>query len=172
MRALIWILAIFAVAAGVAMLAGANEGYVLIVAPPWRAQVSLNLVIVVALLSFFLSYAVIRVVGKTLGLPGRVARHRARRREQKAGDALHSALRAVSEGRFADALKHVKAADTIAPGFEVALVGARAAHGMNDVRRCHEWLDKAERCNGGRIPRLLAEAGFALEHGHLDEASR
>ena len=60
MRALIWILAIFAIAAGVAMLAGANEGYVLIVSPPWRAQVSLNLVIVVLLLSFFVSYALIR----------------------------------------------------------------------------------------------------------------
>ncbi|MDX5363332.1 MAG: heme biosynthesis protein HemY [Pseudazoarcus pumilus] len=169
MRALIWILAIFAIAAGVAMLAGANEGYVLIVSPPWRAQVSLNLVIVVLLLSFFVSYALIRVLRKTLGLPGRVAHYRARRREQKASTALHNALRALAEGRMSDALTHVKAADAVDRSYEVALLGARAAHGLNDTRRCNEWLDKAERYDG-RIPRLLAEAGFALERGALDTA--
>lgn len=171
MRALIWILAIFAIAAGVAMLAGANEGYVLIVAPPWRAQVSLNLVIVVLLLSFFVSYAVIRVLRKTLGLPGRVVRYRERRREQKASVALHNALRALAEGRMSDALSHARAADAIERNFEVALLGARAAHGLNDECRCREWLDKAEAYPGGRVPRLLTEAGFALDHGALDRAA-
>lgn len=171
MRALIWILAIFAVAAGVAMLAGANEGYVLIVSPPWRAQVSLNLVIVVAVLSFLVVYALIRVLRKTLGLPGRVAQYRARRREHKASSALHNALRALAEGRMSDALTHVKAAESVDRSYEVALLGARAAHGLNDARRCTEWLDKAERYDG-RIPRLLAEAGFALERGALDTAEK
>lgn len=170
MRALIWILAIFAIAAGVAMLAGANEGYVLIVAPPWRAQVSLNLVIVVLLLSFFVSYALIRVLRKTLGLPGQVARYRERRREEKASVALHNALRALAEGRMSDALAHVRTADALDRRYEVALLGARAAHALNDERRCREWLDRAEACPGGRVPRLLAEAGFALEHGALDRA--
>lgn len=172
MRALIWILAIFAVAAGVAMLAGANDGYVLIVSPPWRAQVSLNLVIVVLLLSFFVSYGLIRVLGKTLGLPGRVARYRAHRRAQKASESLHNALRALAEGRMADALTHAKAADSVDRSYEIALVGAQAAHGLGDARRCREWLDKAESCEGGRIPRLLAEAGFALQRGALDDAAR
>ena len=171
MRALIWILAIFAIAAGVAMLAGANDGYMLIVSPPWRAQVSLNLVIVVLLLSFFVSYGLIRLLGKTLGLPGRVARYRAHRRAQKASESLHNALRALDEGRVADALTHAKAADSVDRSYEVALIGARAAHGLNDARRCKEWLDKAERCEGGRVPRLLAEAGFALERGALDAAA-
>ena len=170
MRALIWILAIFAMAAGVAMLAGANEGYVLIVSPPWRAQVSLNLVIVVAVLSFVVSYALIRVLRKTLGLPGRVAQYRARRREHKASTALHHTLQALAEGRLSDALTHVKAAESVDRSYEVALLGARAAHGLNDTRRCTEWLDKAERYDG-RIPRLLAEAGFALERGVLEKAT-
>lgn len=170
MRALIWIVAIFAIAAGVAMLAGANDGYVLVVAPPWRAQVSLNLVIVVLLLSFLLLYGIFRLISKTLGLPGRVARYRARRREQKASAALHNTLRALHEGRFADALNHVRTADAAGPSFEVALAGAQAAHGLHDERRCREWLDKAEACDGGRAPRLLAEAGFALADGRLAEA--
>lgn len=172
MRVLIWILAIFAVAVGVAMLAGANEGYVLIVSPPWRAQVSLNLVIVVLLLSFIVSYAVIRVLRSTLGLPGRVAHYRARRREQKASATLHNALRALAEGRAADALTHARTAESVDPGFEVALIGARAAHELNDTRRCREWLEKVEAAEGGRVPRLLAEAGFALERGALDDAGR
>lgn len=173
MRALIWIVAIFAIAAGVAMLAGANEGYVLVVSPPWRAQVSLNLVIVALLLSFFTLYFVIRMVARTLGLPGRVARYRVRRREQKAAQALRNSLRALFEGRFSDALSHAKTADsTGGPSFEVALAAARAAHGLQDVRRVREWLDKAEASEGGRVPRLLTEAEFAIDGGDPADARR
>lgn len=171
MRALIWIVAIFAIASGVAMLAGGNEGYVLFVVPPWRAQLSLNLVIVLVLLSFATLYALVRLVSKTVGLPGRVARYRGRRREQKSAQALRQALRALCEGRYGDALVNAKAADsTGSPSFEVALVAARAAHGQKDVRKRADWLEKAGQREGGRAPRLLAEAEFALSDGVYADA--
>ena len=55
MRALIWLIGIFALAVGVTMLAGVNDGYVLVVLSPWRAQVSLNLFIVVLVVGVVVS---------------------------------------------------------------------------------------------------------------------
>jgi HemY protein len=45
-KALFWLLALFALAVAVALGARYNDGYVLLVMPPWRAEISLNLFIV------------------------------------------------------------------------------------------------------------------------------
>ena len=55
MRALIWLIALFALAAGLAMVAGLNQGYVLMVLPPWRMQLSLNFFLLLALGGFLLA---------------------------------------------------------------------------------------------------------------------
>ncbi len=60
MRALIWLIGIFALAVGVTMLAGVNDGYVLVVLSPWRAQVSLNLFIVVLVVGVALIHLLLR----------------------------------------------------------------------------------------------------------------
>ena len=78
MRALIWLIGIFALAVGVTMLAGVNDGYVLVVLSPWRAQVSLNLFIVVLVVGVALIHLLLRMVTRTVQLPGRVARWRER----------------------------------------------------------------------------------------------
>ena len=49
MRAVLWMLLLAAIAVGVAVAARYNEGYVLLVLPPWRAELSLNLLVVLAL---------------------------------------------------------------------------------------------------------------------------
>ena len=46
MRALFWLLVLAVVAVGLSLAARYNEGYVLLVLPPWRAEVSLNLFLV------------------------------------------------------------------------------------------------------------------------------
>ena len=43
MKGLFWLLALFALAVGLSMAMRFNDAYVLIVLPPWRAEVSLNL---------------------------------------------------------------------------------------------------------------------------------
>ena len=58
MRALIWLIGIFALAVGVAMIAGVNDGYVLVVLSPWRAQISLNLFIVLLVAGVLLALRV------------------------------------------------------------------------------------------------------------------
>lgn len=171
MRALIWIIAIFALAAGVAMLAGGNEGYVLLVLPPWRAQASLNLVVVALLLGFFSVYFLLRLFGKALDLPGRVGAFRSRRQSEKAARTLREALGALFEGRYGEALKLAKAAHGAGDrSHEAALVAARAAYGLKDEKRSREWVARAAESAAGRVASLMTEAELALGAGRYDEA--
>ena len=55
MRALMRVSGLFAVAVGLVIAARYNNGYVLLVLPPWRAELSLNLAIMLALSAFFIS---------------------------------------------------------------------------------------------------------------------
>lgn len=173
MRALIWLIGIFALAAGVAMLASINEGYVLVVVPPWRVQLSLNLLIVGLIVVFFSAYAVLRIVRRTMALPGRVVQYRERRRKEKAGRALRDALRALFEGRFAQSVKFAGAAFSDGDNRSMAaLVAARSAHAMRDDTRYRIWLGKAaEQEDESRVARLMTEAELAIEGRRFEEAA-
>lgn len=172
MRFLLWLIAIFALAAAVAMLAGGNEGYVLLVVPPWRAQVSLNLVIVALLLGFVSGYFVLRLLSNALDLPGRVGAYRARRQQQKAFTAFKGAVRALFEGRYSASVKHAKQAYAVDAGSPVAaLVAARAAHALHDDKHYREWLEKAGQDSEGKVAGLLTEIEFALDTQRTDDAA-
>lgn len=172
MRALIWLIGIFALAVGVAMIAGVNDGYVLVVLSPWRAQISLNLFIVLLVASVLLVHLLLRVLTRTLALPARVARWRDRRRREKADKALHGAISALFEGRFAQSLKSASTAYAAAEGSSMAaLIAARAAHGLQDETRYREWLDHAaEAGKDSEAARLMTEAELAIESRQFDEA--
>lgn len=173
MRALLWIVAIFALAAGLAMLAGANEGYVLVVMPPWRAQASLNLVIVFLVLAFLTVYFLLRLVSRTLDLPGRVGAFRSRRRHEKAARSMKDALRALYEGRFSESLKHAKVAYASGGSSpEAAIVAARAANALRDDKHYREWIKRAGDSDEGKVAQLLTEAELALAAGHHEDAGR
>ncbi len=176
MRALIWLIGIFGIAVGVAMLAGLNDGYVLVVLPPWRVQLSLNMLVVLLVVAFMLGYALLRVIGRTLELPARVQQWRERRRREKAGKALRDALRAMFEGRFSQALKFASSAfaggDGGDGGAMAALVAARAAHAMRDDTRYRIWLGRAaDQGEEARVARLMTEAELAVEARRFDEAA-
>lgn len=173
MRALIWLIGIFALAAGVAMLAGLNEGYVLVVFPPWRAQLSLNLLLVLLVLGFVLGYLLIRLVRRTLALPAAVGQWRERRRRQRGGQALRDALRTLFEGRFTQSLKFASSAYASGESPAVAaLLAARAAHAMHDDARYRVWLGHAaEQGTEARVARLMTEAELAIDHRRFDEAA-
>lgn len=173
MRALIWLIGIFAMAVGLAMVAGLNDGYVLVVLPPWRVQLSLNLLVVLLLLGFLVGYFVLRLIGRTLELPARVSLWRERRRREKAGRALREALRALFEGRYAQAMKHASGA--FASGESpamAALVAARAAHAMRDDTRYRIWIGHATgQDEESRPARLMTEAELAVEGRRFEEAA-
>ena len=146
MRALLWLLALFALAVGIALAAHFNDGYLLLVLPPYRAEVSLNLAIVLVLGGFALLYALWRAAALTLALPQRVREYRERRRREQAAASLADAVRLILEGRYGQALK--KAGDAYADAESpalAALLAARSAQRLGESDQQQSWLDRAAR---------------------------
>jgi len=102
-KALAWIVAIFAVAVGLTLLARYNTGYVQLVFPPWRVEFSLNLVLLALAAAFALVYAAMRALSATVRLPRRVREYRVARRRESARATLLEALQEYFSGRYARA---------------------------------------------------------------------
>ena len=60
MRAALWLLALFGAAVAMALFAGSNPGTVTFFWPPYRVDLSLNLVLLLLLAGFTLLYAALR----------------------------------------------------------------------------------------------------------------
>jgi HemY protein len=172
MRALFWLLALFSLAVLLAVAGRYNTGYALVVVPPWRLELSLNLLVLVLAAVFVFAYLLLRLVVNTLRMPRAVREFRARKRREKAAEALREALRLLFEGRFGQALKHADKAFMAgeAPGL-AALVAARAARGMNNENAEFTWLGRAQRHDETlHTARLMTEAELHAEARRFDAA--
>jgi len=173
MRGLLWLLGLFALAAALAVAGRYNEGYALLVWPPYRLQISLNLLILLLVGGFVALYALSRVVARTMALPRAVQRYRERKSRERASQAIYDTVRLRIEGRFGQALKQATAAYEAgeSPGL-AALLAARAAHSLRDETRYRFWLGKAAEHDGEmRLARLMTEAKLAVEERRFDEAA-
>ncbi|KXB31881.1 hypothetical protein AT959_05930 [Dechloromonas denitrificans] len=172
MKGLFWLVALFALAVAVALGAKLNDGYVLLVLPPWRAEISLNLLILALLASFAAFYALLRGLALTLGLPKRVSEYRAQRQREKAGLVFQDAVRLLFEGRFGQALKKASEAHAAgtAPGLS-ALIAARAAQRMRESEKQQGWMERATLDDPRtEAATLMLEAEMMNEARRFDEA--
>lgn len=172
MKGLFWFVALFALAVAVALGAKLNDGYVLLALPPWRAEVSLNLAIIVLLALFAAFYALLRGLALTLGLPQRVSEYRARRQREKAALVFQDAVRLLFEGRFGQALKKASEAHAAgtAPGLS-ALIAARAAQRMRESEKQQGWMERATLDDPRtEAATLMLEAEMMNEVRRFDEA--
>jgi HemY protein len=129
LRALIWIVVIVAVAVGLTLLARHSTGYVLVVSPPYRIELSLNLLLLLVAAAFILFYVIARMFAATAGLPGQVREYRAARRRRKARATLAIALHEYFAGRYARAEKAARRALDMGEQPDLsAVLAARAAH--------------------------------------------
>ena len=172
MRWVFWILGLFALAVAAALALRFNAGYVLLVSPPYRIELSLNLFLLGALALIGVGYVVLRLVLGALELPARVREFRARRQRDNARSALLDALRAFFEGRYGRA---EKAAAAVIESDEMpalgAVLAARAAHELRRYDRRDEYLTRAgERAPGDVAMRVIAEAELLLEQRRFQEA--
>jgi HemY protein len=171
-RGLIWVLALFAAAVAVALGARMNDGYVLLAVPPYRAEVTLNLFLLLLVGLFIGFYLLLRGLSYTLGLPEQARRYRARRSQERAAEVFQDAVRLLFEGRFGQALK--KAGEThelgIAPGLS-ALIAARAAQRMREGAKQQDWMEKAKASDPRtEAATLMLEAEMMNEARRFDEA--
>ena len=131
MRAALWLLALFALAVAVTLAARVDQGYVIVVYPPWRMELSFMLALALLAGLIVLAYAVLRLAQAALRLPDDVRDWRASRRSAAADRALLAAVRAHLDG---DALRAGKLARTAqgceAPDIAARLVKADAVSGQ------------------------------------------
>lgn len=165
MRALFWLIAVFAAAVALAVAGRFGEGYVVISYPPWRVETSLLFAALFLAGAFLLGYAVVRLVGGTLVLPAQVREFRRGRRRMQAQGALGAALQCYYEGRYARAEREAALAweEGASPGI-AALIAARAAQQMYELERRDQWLERAGQAGESlHAARLLTQAELALE---------
>jgi len=112
MRAALWLLALFAVAAAVALFAGNNQGTITVFWPPWRVDLSLNLVLVILLATFVLLHVALRALAALFSLPTQARQWRMQQKERMLHSALLDAMAQLIAGRFSRARKAAQAALT------------------------------------------------------------
>lgn len=165
MRWLLWFLLILLVAIGLSLFASNNEGYVLIVRPPYRLELSFNLLILLIVLSFFSLHLLLRMLNYARQLPASVKEYKERRRQREGRAALVEALHALVDGRYTLAEKSAaKALDLGEDAGLSALVAARAAHKAKRKSQRDFYLAEAERlAPQARTGRLLTQAELLLD---------
>ena len=174
MRVLFWFLFLAVAAVVVALAAKLNNGYALLVAPPYRVELSLNLLLLLIVAGFASLYLALRVIVHTARLPAEVRTWRRRQREARSRAKQEAATVALLEGRYVKAQQQAKEALVFpdASGL-AALIGARAAIDVRQYAAAEELLGRPEA--QGRslaVSRLTLSAESALEQGQPQEALR
>ena len=113
MRVVIWLLVLFAVAAGAALFASTNPGTVTVFWPPYRVDVSLNLVLLALVVAFVVAHFVLGTVSTLGSLPEQARRWRALQRERAVQGHLVDALFSLAGGRYVRASESLLAADKL-----------------------------------------------------------
>lgn len=172
MRFALWSIVLAALAVGIALLARQSGGYVVIVAPPWRVELSFNLMVVLVFAGYLAFHLLARLVETLVAIPARVRAYRAERERTRTRQALSDALIAFFQGRYASA---EKAAATALEGEEsrgvAAIIAARSAHELGRFNEREQFLDQAK----GAAPevdqaRLTTLADLLLSQGRHEEA--
>lgn len=109
MRAALWLLVLFAIAVAGALFAGNNQGTVTLFWPPYRIDLSLNLVVLLLVGAFFFVHAVTRALSALLDLPKQALRWRTQQKERAMHAALLDAISHLLAGRYIRARKCAEA---------------------------------------------------------------
>lgn len=164
MRIFLWLLLLFATAIGLAVLARYNPGNVVLFFPPYRVDLSLNFFLLILALLFMALYAVLKAVRATQRMPARVALYRREKKERAGNKALRDALKALFEGRFGHSEKAARRAAALPDNAGLAaLIGARAAHRMQQSERRDAWLSRAADDASLRTARLMIAAELLID---------
>jgi HemY protein len=110
MRAALWLLALFGIAVAVALFAGNNQGTVTVFWPPYRIDLSLNLVLLLLLAAFLFLHAALRALAALFNLPQQALRWRTQQKERGMHAFLLDSLSHLLAGRFIRARKSAEAA--------------------------------------------------------------
>jgi HemY protein len=167
MKFLFWILALFAAAVAVTLFSH-NPGYVQVVYPPYRMELSLSLFVLLVLAWFVLAYFAVRLMLAALRLPKHVRDFRHEHSLKKARHAMLDGLQAFFEGRYAAAEKSALQAMELGDTSRLnPIIAARAAHALHEFDKRDTYLEHSSgRTIGDDTMRLLAQHQFTQEQQH------
>lgn len=181
MRAVIWLVLLFAVAVVASSTLGNNDGLVTFYSGGWRLDVSLNLFVIALIGTCFVLVTVIQAVNALIGLPQRAREWRITRRDRTAQAALRDALAQLFGGRYGRAQKSAQRALAIQAqtpelpqgnDFTVLayLLAAASAHRLQNRSLRDEALEEAlslsrknAAARGGEEGARLLAAEWALD---------
>lgn len=164
MKYLAWILGLFAAAVAFT-IAAHNPGYVLLVYPPYRIELSLTLFVVLLLLAFVSGYGLVRLTVGVLGMPAYVRNFRSDRAQAKARKLLDEELGAFFEGRYADSEKAANRAMELGESSTLhSIIAARSAHELHEFKKRDAYMSAAEgKTIGDTSMRLMTSGKFLLD---------
>lgn len=184
MRSTLWLVALFAIAVAAALFAGNNQGTVTLYWPPFRVDLSLNLVVLGLALLFLVLHLALRALSALLNIPKEARRWRMLGKERAMHAAFIDALFNLTAGRFVRARRAAELAITMEESLEVHraktahsqrvramahMVAAESAHALQDRtrREAHfqSLLELAPSREGqeGREGALLRAARWAVD---------
>jgi HemY protein len=158
MRAALWLLALFGVAVAIALFAGNNQGTVTVFWPPYRVDLSLNLVLLLLFAGFVFLHTALGALAALFDLPRQALRWRAQQRERAIFASLLDAISHLVAGRFIRARKSAEVAlgqeKSLAAGGErlpnaaqvrtlAHLLAAESAQALQDRPARQEHLKRA-----------------------------
>jgi HemY protein len=163
MRAALWLLALFGVAVAVALFAGNNQGTVTVFWPPYRLDLSLNLVLLLLFGGFVFLHMSLRALSALFDLPRQASRWRLQQKERGMHAALLDAISHLLAGRFIRARKSAEAA--LIQEHALAAAGERLANGGQLRTLAHVLAAESAQALQDRpareehLKQALAEAG-------------
>lgn len=172
MKLLVWLVLVALAATLIPLAIGAGHGYVLLVQPPYRIELSTSLFLLLVLLAFVAVYALLRLVFYTLQLPENVRVFKQVRREKEAHATLMESLTALAEGRYNKAGKAAETALELgADPLISSLIAARSAHKLKNFGRRDFFLAECQqKAPDGEVARLLSESELLLDQRRFGEA--
>jgi HemY protein len=171
MRFAIWSVVLAVLAVGIALLARQSDGYVVIVAAPYRVELSLNLLVLGVLAGYVAFHLLARLVETLLAIPRRVAAYREERARTRARQSLNDALIAFFQGRFASAEKSASVAmESDESRGVAAIIAARSAHELGRFSEREQFLDQAKGAPAVDQARLTTLADLLLAQGRHEES--
>jgi HemY protein len=171
-RFAIWSIVLASLAVAIALLARQSTGYVVIMAAPYRIELSLNLLVFLVFVGYFAFYFLTRLVATLVAIPARVRAYREERARLRQRQSLDEALLAFFQGRYASAEKSAALALT---GEETkgvaAIIAARSAHELGRFSEREQFLDQAKGAEPGvDQARLTTLADLLVSQGRHEEA--
>lgn len=178
MRAALWLISLFALAAAAAWLAGNNQGTVTLFLTPYRIDLSLNLVLLVLGLVVLVVVLAQQALSALLSLPQQARRWRMQQKERAAHAALLESISQFMAGRFLRARKAAqmaleKEALLRDAGLELDhAVSLRTVAHIMVAESAHALQDRDLRQRHGQSALEAARSGPSAERQTLTEGAQ